>query len=82
MRFQSSCTELLSRSLACILLIIDILNSRPRTESFMIKQHLTFAVGLTQVVLLLSIAAYRKKVSTRKRITMCGGWGGGVGVRG
>lgn len=45
------------------LLIINLFNFRPRTESFMIKQHLTFAVGLTQIVLLLSIAAYRKKVS-------------------
>ena len=29
----------------------------------MIKQHLTLAVGLTQIALLLSIAAYRKTVS-------------------
>ena len=29
----------------------------------MIKQHLTFAVGLTQIVLLISIVAYKKKVS-------------------
>lgn len=36
--------------------------SRPRTESFLIKQHLILAVGLTQVVLLLSIAAYKKEV--------------------
>ena len=34
----------------------------------MIKQHLTFAVGLTQIVLLLSIAAYREKVSLGCRI--------------
>ncbi|XP_022792542.1 adhesion G protein-coupled receptor L3-like isoform X2 [Stylophora pistillata] len=34
---------------------------RPRTESFLIKQHLILAVGLTQVVLLLTITAYRKE---------------------
>lgn len=29
----------------------------------MIKQHLVYAVGLTQIVLLVSIGAYEKKVS-------------------
>ena len=36
---------------------------RPRTEAFLIKQHLVYAVGLTQIVLLVSIGAYEKKVS-------------------
>lgn len=35
---------------------------RPRTEAFLIKQHLVYAVGLTQIVLLVSIGAYEKKV--------------------
>ena len=36
---------------------------RPRTEAFLIKQHLVYAVGLTQIVLLVSIGAYEKEVS-------------------
>lgn len=44
----------------CIVSVIAFIFFRPRTEAFMIKQHLTFAVGLTQIVLLLSIAAYSK----------------------
>lgn len=44
------------------MIIHFILIVRPRTEPFMIKQHLTIAVGLTQIVLLVSLAAYRKKV--------------------
>lgn len=36
---------------------------RPHTEPFMIKQHLTLALGFTQIALLVSVAAYRKEVS-------------------
>ena len=49
-------------------MVNDLFASRPRTESFMIKQHLTLAVGLTQIVLLLSIAAYRTKVSMSTKL--------------
>ncbi|KAL9963693.1 hypothetical protein ACROYT_G027224 [Oculina patagonica] len=65
----------------CTLSIVAFIFFRPRTESFMIKQHLTFAVGLTQIVLLLSIPAYRKKEGCRAMsvvlhytITSCFSW--------
>lgn len=45
----------------CLVSTIAFIFFRPRTESFLIKQHLILAVGLTQVVLLLSIAAYKKE---------------------
>ncbi|KAJ7392707.1 hypothetical protein OS493_010359 [Desmophyllum pertusum] len=65
----------------CVISSIAFLFFRPRTESFMIKQHLTFAVGLTQTVLLLSIAAYKKKegcqvmsVFLHYSVTSCFSW--------
>jgi len=45
----------------CVISVVAFIFFRPRTEAFMIKQHLTFAVGLTQIVLLISIVAYKKK---------------------
>lgn len=65
----------------CTISIVAFIFFRPRTESFMIKQHLTLAVGLTQIVLLLSIAAYRKKEGCQAMsivihyfITSCFSW--------
>ena len=61
---KAICSIALKLFVSLVLLIVGFFfYRRPRTESFMIKQHLTLAVGLTQIVLLLSIAAYRKKVS-------------------
>ena len=51
------------KSLFVITHYLSCVFDRPRTEAFLIKQHLVYAVGLTQIVLLVSIGAYEKEVS-------------------
>lgn len=45
----------------CVVSVVAFIFFRPRTEAFLIKQHLVYAVGLTQIVLLVSIGAYEKE---------------------
>lgn len=65
----------------CVVAVIAFIFFRPHTEPFMIKQHLTLALGFTQIALLVSVAAYRKEEGCQAMsvilhyvITSCFSW--------